>query len=172
MGPLAGDPGIAESHGALSGMLCSVGELPEGAEWFQRVFPEVRLEREQADVMVRLYRETRAELVDECFAFSPLLPDDSRPIEQRVEALGEWCQGFMLGLSVGGLPQMEQLSADAQEILRDLAEMGQVDSYQLEGSEQDERSYTELVEYLRTGVLLLHTEMLTRRQPTTGETLH
>jgi len=50
--------------------------------------------------------------------------------------------------------------------------MGQVDSYRLDGSEQDERSYAELVEYLRTAVLLLHAEMLSRRQPVQRETLH
>ncbi len=169
---LSGEPGVAESHGALSGLLCSVGELPSETEWFQQAFPDARLDQEQADALAQLHRETKADLADERFVFSPLLPDDSHPIEQRIEALGKWCQGFMLGLSVGGLPQTEQLSTDVQEILRDVAEMGQVDSYQLEGGEQDERSYTELVEYLRTGVLLIHTEMLSRRQPTTGETLH
>ncbi len=172
MASLGGKPGVAESHGALSGMLCSATELTEGADWFRRVFPEAQLEGEQTAVMKRLHGETRAELVDDCFAFSPLLPNDGRPIEQRVEALGEWCQGFLLGLSVGGLPRAKQLSADAREVLQDLAEMGQVDSYRLDGGEQDERSYAELVEYLRTAVLLLHTEMLSRRQPARGETLH
>ncbi len=169
---VAGEPGVAESHGALSGMLCSAAECSDAVGWFRQVFPDARLEEEQVDMMMRLHRETRAGLVDDCFVFSPLLPDDSRPIEQRVEALGEWCQGFMLGLSVGGLPSTDELSADAREVLQDLAEMGQVDSYQLEGNEQDERSYTELVEYLRTGVLLLHAEMLSRRQPVSTETLH
>jgi len=82
MAPLGGRPGVAESHGALAGMLCSAAQLTEGADWFRRVFPEAQLEGEQTAVMKQLHGETRAELVDDCFAFSPLLPDDGRPIEQ------------------------------------------------------------------------------------------
>ncbi len=171
LGSLPGQPGVAESHGALCGLLCSSDDL-SGGDWLQRVFPDVSPDTETVTVFSQLCAKTKSDLSDSCFAFSPLLPDDDQSIDRRIEALGEWCQGFMLGLSLGGLQQTEQLSSEAQEILRDLAEMSQAGSYQLEGDEQDERSYVELVEYLRTGVLLLHAELGCRKQSVSPTKLH
>lgn len=168
LGPLAGQPGVSESHGALCGLLCSRDESLEGGGWLAQIFPGVDLDVETEAVFKQLFAKTKSDLNDSCFAFSPLLPDDGRSIEKRIEALGEWCQGFMLGLSLGGLQQTEQLSSEAQEVLRDLAEMSQAGSYQLDGGEEDERSYMELVEYLRTGVLLLHSELRCDRRTASG----
>ncbi len=172
LGSLTGQPGAAESHGALCGLLCNRGDLPDGGGWLQQIFPGANPDVEAEAVFRQLCAKTKSDLDDSCFAFSPLLPDDDQPVDRRIEALGEWCQGFMLGLSLGGLQQTEQLSPEAQEILRDLAEMGQAGSYQLDGDEQDERSYAELVEYLRTAVLLLHAELGCDKQPVSAGKLH
>ncbi len=172
LGSLTGQPGVAESHGALCGLLCGGDDLVDGGSWLRQVFPDVNPDAETEAVFGRLGAKTKSDLNDSCFAFSPLLPDDGQSIELRIEALGEWCQGFLLGLSLGGLQQTDQLSLEAQEILRDLAEMSQAGGYQLDGGEQDERSYVELVEYLRTGVLLLHAELGCDRQSASAGKLH
>ncbi len=169
---LAGQPGVSESHGTLCGLLCAGHASLEETDWLRQLFPDVEPGAEMEAVFDELYRKTNSELNDGGFTFSPLLPDDGRSIELRIASLGEWCQGFLLGLTLGGLRQTQQLSAEAREILQDLTEMGQAGSYQLEGDEQDERSYMELVEYLRAGVLLLHDELGASRRPANGDRLH
>ncbi len=166
-----GAPGPAESHGALCGALCSLGSL-DGRGWVRRLFPELEPGEGLQELLRQLYAETLAGLKGEDLRFSPLLPDESRPVEQRIEALGQWCHGFLFGLSHGGARRLERLSADGREFLHDVTEMSSVASYQLEESEQDERSYTELVEYLRTGVLLLEAELAGGRPGAPEGTLH
>ena len=70
-------------------------------------------------------------------------------------ALGEWCQGFLdgFGMIIGD----QALSAEAIEVLQDLASIAQVQSA-LEESEDGESDYMEVMEYLRVAHLLLFTE--------------
>ncbi len=169
---LNGQPGVAETHGMLCGLLCSSDCSSDRDVWLRQLFPDTAPGAETKRFFQKLYVKIKSDLNDSCFTFFPLLPDDGQSIGLRISALGEWCQGFVLGLSLGGLQQTEQFSAEVQEVLRDLAEMSQADSYQLDGDEQDERSYMELVEYLRTAVLLLHAELGIRRKTVSGNQLH
>ena len=166
-----GVPGPAESHGALCGMLCSLGSL-DGSVWAQRLFPELEQGQALQELLQRLYVETLAGLKGDELLFIPLLPDESRPVALRIDALGQWCYGFLFGLSHGGAQRLERLSPDGREFLHDVTEMSHAASYELEESEQDERSYMELVEYLRAGVLLLEAELADGRPGAPEGTLH
>ncbi len=162
----------AESHGTVSGFLCC--RIGRGVEkgWIQKLFPGRDVTADEEQILQRLYAETRAGLGSEDFSFFPLLPDDSAPVGERISALGEWCQGFLMGLSLGGVQETALLTTEAQEVLHDLAEISQADSYQLDGGEEDERSYMELLEYTRTGVLLLYTELGGLQRQKARSTLH
>jgi uncharacterized protein YgfB (UPF0149 family) len=101
------------------------------------------------------------------------LPEDDAAVEERVEALGQWCQGFLLGISAGGLKDLDKLPGDSGEILRDMVEIARVGSYELEGGDEDEESFQQLLEYVRTGVLLLNEEVNpTTAPPRDDVTLH
>ena len=77
-----------------------------------------------------------------------------------MHALGEWCQGFLSGLTLGGISDFDKLGTDAREVVEDLVEIARAGtSYHLEGSEEDEQAYAELMEYLRVGVLLINEEL-------------
>ena len=92
-----------------------------------------------------------------------MLPDDDDSLTQRVNAIGDWSQGYLIGLSLGGITDFAPLPDDAREIAKDLLEISRAGtSYDLEGNEEDENAYAELVEYLRVGVLLINEEL----QPT------
>jgi len=56
-----------------------------------------------------------------------------------------------------GLSNETQLTADIADVLRDLAAIAQVGLN--DGADDDEVSYTELVEYVRVAVLLVAAEL-------------
>jgi len=173
---LESDTGAAESHGAMAGLLCSAGRM-EKARWLKRLFPGIEsgdlLAREAIDVLARLYDETARQLDDAVLDFQLLLPDDDEPMDERIEALAEWCQGFLLGMSEGGMKDLAGLPADSGEVMRDLVEIARAGSYDLSGGEEDEVAYNELLEYVRTGVLLINEELNpTQAPPQDNVTLH
>lgn len=103
--------------------------------------------------------DTAAELSRIDCGFQLLLPADEQPLPERVEALAAWCQGFLAGLGQGGAAR--GLGADTSAALNDLAEIGCADTLS-EGSDDDERDYAELVEYVRAAALLIDAELRER----------
>ena len=165
-----------ECHGTLTGLFCAKGELkPE--EWVDYIGHGLDgnnlLQREALAAFKMLFEVTREQLNDSVLNFHPLLPEDGAGVEERIEALGQWCQGFLLGLSAGGVSDIDKLPGDSGEILRDMVEIARAGSYELDGEEEDEQSYYQLVEYVRTGVLLLNEELHpTTAPPRDDVTLH
>jgi len=159
---LESDMGAAECHGAMAGMLCAAGRM-EKARWLKRLLPDVEsgdlLAREAVDALARLYENTARQLDDAVLDFHLLLPGDEDPLDERIEALAEWCQGFLFGTSEGGVKDIPSLPADSGEVMRDLVEIARAGSYDLSGGEEDEAAYNELMEYVRTGVLLINEEL-------------
>ncbi|MDE2195984.1 MAG: UPF0149 family protein [Gammaproteobacteria bacterium] len=148
----------AECHGTLCGIICAganaedicfkhlLGGAPDGAAC--------------RELLSGLKQEAQQALHNPEVTFAPLLPEDDAPLAGRVEALGEWCQGFLHGLSLGrGRAVLESLPEDAGEVLRDLTEIARAGFDSAEGDEQDEVAYSEIVEYLRVGVQLLFEEL-------------
>ncbi len=154
--------GASEGHGALCGLLCAQGRADRRA-WQDQVIGEREpgdvLAREAASLLDALYEETVRQLNDAGLAFRLLLPDDEQPLGRRAEALGRWCQGFLLGLGLGGIRAEQELPADVREIMRDLAEISKVEFDVAGAGEAEEAAYTEIVEYVRVGVLLINEEM-------------
>lgn len=156
----------SEVHGTLCGLLSA--NTSAGMDiWQQALWPNQPkgdlLAAEANDVFKQVHDVTRMQLNDPSCEFQMLLPDDEDSLDQRVHALGDWCQGYLIGLSLGGIKDFAPLPDDAREIAQDILEIARAGtSYELEGSEEDEQAYVELVEYLRVGVLLINEEL----QPT------
>ncbi len=88
-----------------------------------------------------------------------MVPDDEEPIEDRVSALAKWCQGFLFGLAEGGLKSFDNLPGDCAEILSDFNELARATSP--DETEDSERAYFELFEYVRVGMQLVFEELAT-----------
>lgn len=161
-----------ECHGTLAGMFCANSGL-QLEEWLAGIDAQGTLLSQEAQEILRvLYTVTREQLNDSVLDFHPLLPDDDVSVIDRVEALGQWCQGFLLGLSSGKV-EFDQLPDDSGEILRDLLEISRLNGLDLDGGEEDEESYQQLLEYVRTGVLLLNEELNPIKAPPRDDiTLH
>lgn len=166
----------AECHGALSGIACS-GEQGGVERWLVQLTGD--LDPADAGVaecramMLRVYRNCCAELESDQLPFAPLLPDESESLSVRTAALGRWCQGFLFGLSLGGLPDLENLSTEVEEIIHDLSEITRAGIDEHDDSEQSERDYVEIVEFVRVCVQLVNEELQPPvRQHDARPTLH
>ena len=91
-------------------------------------------------------------------SFQLLLPGEDWSFESRVAALGDWCEGFLLGLALGGLDQgrWDGLSPEVAEGMNDLAAIAQIE----EQGEGDESDFMQLYEYVRMVVLSVCAELV------------
>ena len=158
------DLGFAESHGLLCGRVCSERDVDiEG--WISEVIGvEAEKDRDRCEAVLRAVGdETRARLAAPEFGFAPFLPDDEEPLALRCAELARWCQGFLYGLGASGRLDLETLGDDAREMLSDLSAISALGPG---GESEDvERDYCELVEYLRVGVMLINEELTPRSDP-------
>ena len=147
----------AEAHGTLVGALCAAADFTLD-DWLAELYAEGRADEASSVLLRELFDATRAELVSDQMEFSALLPDDGTAIGVRAEALGQWCQGFLYGLGTRPLPEPEQLSRDAGEVIRDMTAITQVTADAEASDESNEEAYAELVEFVRVAAQLLFDE--------------
>lgn len=143
-----------ELHGSICGLLSAGGRLP-GGDWLQTLAVEGP-RPQPGSVIDRLRSQTLMQLSDVECGFELLLPDESADLGDRVDSLGVWCRGFLGGFGLGA-PAPSGLSDDAREALEDLARIAQAE-LSFEEGEDDESALTEIVEFVRVAVLLLHSE--------------
>ena len=157
---LALDQEAAEYHGILCGMLCFRDDTPEdlGLAEQARVLDT---HSGAGSCLSDLRRESLQQLQEMQSEFTPMLPDDDEALDSRVEALAQWCGGFLFGLGASPQFELKSLSGDAQELVNDFTELSRTalgaDSEQ--SDEDNERDYAELVEYVRVGAQLIFLEV-------------
>lgn len=162
---LGGMQSPSQLHGYLVGQL-AVGEELQPEVWLQQA--EVFIDaveppdEEDAKVLLALYGATHAYLKAGEMELQMLLPDDAVEVTQRVDSIGQWCQGFMAGFAQGGKAIAEQqgqqqYSQDVSEALSDLAAISQIslgdDDTDMEQSEQN---VFEITEYLRLAAITIY----------------
>lgn len=157
----------AEVHGGLCGLFSTIGGLSV-EYWLDTTMTTPvegdalsvdALSNESRSLLTLLFHATEKQLSGQDFSFSPFLPDDDAGLAARIEALSHWCQGFLLGLTQGGLTDPDGLPGDLPEIVRDLIEISRAESYELDDDNQDEKDYMELIEFVRVAVQLFTDEM-------------
>ncbi|HUF73583.1 MAG TPA: UPF0149 family protein [Gammaproteobacteria bacterium] len=150
---------LAELHGGLCGVICASGRQA-ASSWLDSLLDDCTAD---ADTLSRLAsrlevlgKDTWQALSGLTLEFCPLLPGDEAGVDQRAEALGLWCHGFLAGLVIGGVDLAggtETLSAELDELVRDFAEISRAgaDREEIEDPELGDGSLTELVEFVRVG---------------------
>jgi hypothetical protein len=158
----------ADCHGLLAGLVCATG-FADPKVWMAQIFdaynPKDLLQADAARQLQDLSQETLAALNSPELDFRLLLPDDEDPLGARTEALGSWCGGFLSGLGLGGLSERSQLPEPVAELLDDLGQIARVEFELDEPDEEEQAAFTELVEYVRVGVLLANEELQPARAP-------
>ncbi|HEY8585793.1 MAG TPA: UPF0149 family protein [Rhodanobacter sp.] len=149
----------SELHGSLSGYLAGGAKLPGGG-----VLATLQLDGEatgagaaELALLDRLARHSEAELTDVELGFEPLLPEDDRPLEERAEAMVDWCRGFLGGFGLAGAAAHANLSEEAQEVLRDLGTIA-ASSFDFDDADEDEDALIEVQEFVRVAAMMLFAE--------------
>ncbi len=151
----------AESHGILCGLYCAEGK-PDRDTWLKHVLgedPQDGSQDEARALLTQLHEATMAQLAAGDFSLRLLLRDDDEPLELRVDDLSHWCQGFLVGLSLGGVTDVKKMPEDAREITEDLLQISRAGFDPEEEAEAAEVAYAEIVEYVRMGVFVVFSEL-------------
>ncbi len=150
--------GVAECHGFLCAQLCGPHFPPE--ELWQEFLDLRTADEAQAgscyEHVRQLLVETRRQIKSDEFNFQLLLPDDDVELAQRVQALAGWCQGFMSGLGLAEDLPVQLFSGEVQEWLKDMDMIAHADVD--EDGADDEMALLQVVEHVRTGVMLIMEE--------------
>ncbi|MCW8908385.1 MAG: YecA family protein [Sedimenticola sp.] len=153
----------AEVHGILCGLICA-GRQDALERWFGELFEQDQasdlLVRECADSLRKLHDETLSAVRAPGLGVSPFLPEEEKGLKLRASAVCDWCQGFLYGLGVAGIPPAHSFSSETREALNALSEITRMDLEGLQGSEEDEASLMELTEFIWVAAMLVHSELV------------
>ncbi|MDE3141946.1 MAG: UPF0149 family protein [Pseudomonadota bacterium] len=103
-------------------------------------------------------RDTQRALGDPDLSYVPLLPEGGAPLPDQAVALVDFCRGFLEGLGLAGVGAGQRLPAEVDEVLRAFAELGS-GPVMLDDDAGDLEALTELIEFVRVGVMLVHAEL-------------
>ena len=154
----------SELHGHLCGRLV-VGQQISGARGqkilseclgfsAEELGPSAEELGPSADSLVELADEITLLLENDLFDFRLLLPPDNEAIYIRVEALADWCQGFLNGVGTSAGLAESGVMKEENETISDLVEITQI-SIDVEESEENEAFFLEISEYVRLAVFNL-----------------
>ena len=170
------DIGAAECHGMLCGMLCGAQHFDSGV-WLGHMMgysdDHSWSDLGSGHALTQLLAETVAGFSADDFALQVLLPSDDHSLQQRTQALGCWCRGFLSGYGLSSdAVDPTLLSDDSQSFLRDLDAIGRVETVDVD-EDGDEFAFMEVCEYARMGAMLLREETLDLRgYNEVGGTIH
>jgi yecA family protein len=152
--PLGALNSPSELHGLLCGKLCG-GAVLTSDQWLSSAWelldivgePNVEIQ----EPVIAMYTITQAQLSSGDYDLQPFLPDDDSEMEQRTQALSQWCHGFLTGFGSAGIAADTEFTSDQADSLRDIASIVQVTVDEEEDRDEDEQEsdYTDLVEHTR-----------------------
>ncbi len=173
---------VSELHGGLCGTLCA-GGARAASIWLEDCVQDAEASASSVERARDIFRiveaETRRALAGADLDFTPLLPEDDLPLDDRVNELGLWCHGFISGLALGGLTFSRDNSPVAddaeqedslEEIVEDFAAISRTG---LAAAEHDDPAaadcdLAEIIEYVRVSVQIVFEEIGDTRDSESG----
>lgn len=144
----------AYMHGLAWAILITVTEkgmvqIP----FFQGLTPE------ELGLFKNLYEVSTLQLRDPEMGIVLLLPEDNAPLSYRLEALVDWCEGFLHGIQLAETCRPDCVALpESREILKDIEEISGLHCDEI-STQDNERHYLELIEFMRVAVLLLEASL-------------
>lgn len=157
------DTGPSEVHGVICGLL-STGVSAEDAELEGLLASHTELVGNWPPEAKQLFGELR-DLARDGFLgggmdLAVLLPHDDTALPERVEALGRWTEGFLVGFGTGTAGMKDSdLSPALQEALSDLSAISNVEVPE-EDAEEEEALFQQVAEHSRMAALMVFTELV------------
>jgi len=159
----------AEAHGVACGILAA-DRSADSEIWLEWLIDERDksnvLQNNSARELSPIFEQARMQLQDSNLEFYLLVPDDTEALADRVEAMQEWAQGFVLGISMSGVKSFSDFPEDTRELIQDFSQIGSAGELEMDEDDESEESYIQIVEYLRMGVLLMQVELQPVQNPT------
>ncbi|HLB41951.1 MAG TPA: YecA family protein [Gammaproteobacteria bacterium] len=146
----------SQAHGLICGILCAPS--PHEETW-QSVVTGSQTTGQTHKLLQNLYDASAHLLGDFLVEFQLILPADSQELPQRAEALTLWCQGFLTGLKLVNIPLINREPSEVTEAINDIIEIAKINHEEVVANEEDEIAYTELVEFIRIAVILIHQDL-------------
>ena len=158
----------SEIHGILCGFVC-VGRRLNGGFWIDSLLKRLAATRPKSRLapqgaVVSLYDAICRQLGG-FQSFELLLPGIEHRLEDRAEALGLWCEGFLAGLGLGedklgGDSMVGRVVSDAvHETLYCIAEIAGLKTDKIEISEIDKFAFGEAIEFVTNAVPIIYKEL-------------
>ena len=179
---------VSELHGGFCGVLCA-GGAAAASTWIEECVAETEAAADEAEEALVIFRvmevETTRALASADLEFTPLLPEDDSPLDDRVEELALWCHAFLSGLAFGGLTLPEgstRLSVDSdeaaatesslEEIAKDFAAISRagLSAGELSDPADADFALAEIVEYVRVSAQIVLEEIADTRGNEAGLT--
>ncbi|EOQ75750.1 hypothetical protein AWW73_15180 [Acinetobacter lactucae] len=136
----------SELHGLLTGIVC-VTEAPTREEWSQ-ILTTLNVPELSGDALTLLTDEAEDvvhALSEDELDYLPMLPDDEHLLQERVQALSDWCAGVVLGFGLAS----GHVRGDERELIEHLQDVAAVEFEDSDNDEEGESSYEELYEFVR-----------------------
>jgi uncharacterized protein len=150
----------AELHGDLCGQLCA-GRHPELDAWLLQAsqFIETKeLDSPESKVeLVELLEQTKEGLQDTELDFVILIADEDYSLNERMQTLLEWSEGFLSALADNQQFKDGSLSEELKEAIQDLEQLADIKDA-LDDDEQNEQDFFAVSEYVRMTAMMLYTE--------------
>ncbi len=152
---------VSEYQGLLSGLM-TAGLSNIGSQQFsilsQLAHDDKPLTPDLKSQITQLFDRSLQALSDDQQLTPILIPDDSYPIIDRLEAIGLWCQGFLLGFGLQA-GQQNKLAAEINEALQDISQIANID-IQSDNSETSQAAFETLLEHLKVAVKIIYLEQV------------
>lgn len=161
----------SEVHAIACGIL--IGNISaDKIKWVQELVPNLEagdvLQQQGVRELGKLFDSAQRDLQDSQLRFELFLPDEEESLVSRMEALQDWCQGFILGLTMAGITDYKNLPEDSRDLLEDFVNIGTSGEFDFDADDQEsEIAYTDISQYVRVGVLLINEELQPMKQSNT-----
>jgi len=166
------DMSPAEAHGLLCGIICVTRDTTS-EQMFGPILGLDNPDKEKSiEVLVKLYEATSGQLENIEFNFEMLLPGDKHSLGSRSRALREWCRGFLSGFNVSPRSDSEEYTDDYNEAINYITEISNLDTSEVEETNEDEADFIEISEFVRMSVLMVCSEFLLSTYTEVSDVLH
>jgi yecA family protein len=166
------DDTLSSAHGILCGFACLKSDLLID-DWLNEILNNVDFNdsgvQNIQEHLTHIFNETQLQLNDETLNFQLLIADEDASIKEQADTLVQWCQGFLMGL---GLQKISTSDEEVLELIKDFSEISRLDVEVLD-SENNAQDLSEIIEFVRMGVLLIQeTLQPSKQQYVKTELLH
>ena len=136
----------SELHGLLTGIVC-VTEAPTRDEWLQilATLNVPTLNDQALSVLSDEAEDVAHALAEDELDYLPMLPDSEHLLQERVQALADWCAGVVLGFGLAS----GHIRSDEVELIEHLQDVAAVEFDESDNDEEGEMGCEELYEFVR-----------------------